>query len=214
MARAPKKTVDPAAEAKPAAKAPARRTAPKPAPVIIRNLRSVPVHLRLEGIGDKPYRIQLAPRGNQGDTATVPVACQGDTPFTHGVGVLFEVITQTEKNKLEVAYPATGYQTRTATEVIRPEDTTLATMPEWDGKGQAPYSEVKRDSRNRQIPETQGRTGDHVNMNVHNFPGSDAGLHSQLAAGGDAAEAAALAAKGVLPPGAFPQRVVVEKARG
>ena len=90
----------------------------------IRNLRRIPVHLRLSGQGEKPYRVQLERRGNPGDTAEIPVACQSDTAFQKGIGVLFEVITKAELAKL--TYEPQGY-TPPVVHVDRPADTTVGT---------------------------------------------------------------------------------------
>lgn len=187
---APRKVAAP--KATPAAKPAAKPRAPKAGPKIIRNLRNMPVHLRLGS--DPPYRIQLQPRGRQGDTASVPVALQEEYAFLRGVGTLFEVITQTEARKVE--YGPVGYVGRPDSATIyREEDTTIQTADNWDGKG-------------RRAPEDRNihRTG----QNLADVPGSDEGLHATIRAGQAEVESNAALPEGVR----FDRQVTVERVKG
>ena len=141
----------------------ARATRPKAGPKIIRNLRQMPVHFRL-GNNKDPYRVQLAPRGQQGDTESIPVALQVDYAFIRGVGSLFEIITVTEARALQ--YQPVGYLGRTdAPKVYTEADTVIQTADDWDGKGQ-------RAPEDRNV-----RTSGQVFADV---PGSDEALHETL----------------------------------
>lgn len=81
---------------------------PAPAPVsqedkvrIIRNLRGIPVHLRL-GSANDPYRVALEPRGEQNDIAEIPERLAQGTTFSQSYrSGLFEVITQAEREAVE-----------------------------------------------------------------------------------------------------------------
>jgi hypothetical protein len=82
-----------------ARKAPAKKTAAKkPAPrrtqaKYYRNLRQVPVGLRLE---ESDRKIQLAARGQRGDVAPLKKGEQNDPIYLGNVDMLFEVITKEE----------------------------------------------------------------------------------------------------------------------
>jgi hypothetical protein len=185
------------------AKPKAAARAPRKTAKAIRNLRGMTVHARLYGKTPKdPFRIALNPRGQHGDATIVPVELIEDPTFVSGVGVLFEVITQTEFNELAYSQRV-GYIERTdAPVIIRPEDTTVATAPDWDGKGRRPQDvAVQRTPQGRQASEREFSTG----MHTADVPGSDAALHQMLSAGNEA-----------LPDGAdiASRRVVVERVRG
>lgn len=210
MAEAKKTTTrTKAATTKPKSASTAKKAAPRPArpkAATIRNLRGTVVHARLYSKDpEKPFRIALSPRGQQGDTTTVPADLVSDYTFTQGVGVLWEIITAAEAREAE--YAPVGYLGREdAPQIIRPEDTTVASAPDWDGKGRLPQDrEVKRTSTGRQASEREAGTG----MNLADFPGSDSGLHSQLRAAQKAGESA-------MPPGVdvATRRVAVERVRG
>jgi len=115
--------------------------APRKTAKTIRNLRGTPVHLRLFGAGnEKPYRIQLAPRGTPGDVHTVPVGLIDSDTFTAGIDVLFEIITQTEARKIE--YGPQGYQGIEPAKIVRPSETVIKTVPDMDSKGKLPPREM------------------------------------------------------------------------
>lgn len=181
-----------------------RRTTPKPQAATIRNLRGLTVHARLYSQDpEKPFRIALSPRGQQGDTTTVPANLTSDYTFVDGVGKLWEIITAQEAREAE--YAPVGYLGREdAPQIIRPEDTTVMTAEDWDGKGRVPQQR-ERTSTGRQASEREAGTG----MHLADIPGSDSGLHAQLRAAQKAGESA-------LPPGVDLQsrRVVTERVRG
>lgn len=78
-------------------------------PRIIRNLRNVPVHMRLDAGRDKPYRVALEPRGTLGDVAQVPAICAEDTAFAESFRAnLFEIITSAER--ASISYDATPHE--------------------------------------------------------------------------------------------------------
>ena len=115
----------------------AKKTSTRKTPKTIRNLRGTVVHLRLFGTErEKPYRIELAPRGQVGDTHTVPVALQDDGTYHAGLGVLFEVITTTEARNLKYAPP--GQLQRDQAELMREQDNLIQKSADWDGRGRVP----------------------------------------------------------------------------
>jgi hypothetical protein len=76
-------------------------------PRTIRNLRSIPVHMRLDSGTDKPYRVALEPRGQKGDVAKVPARCTDDTAFSESFNAgLFEIITSAERASIDYSKPA------------------------------------------------------------------------------------------------------------
>lgn len=118
------------ASSKPKASTP---RAPKRTSKTIRNLRNCPVHLRLAGQGEKPYRVQLEARGRPGDIAEIPAACTEDTAFVRGVDVLFEIITKTEARNAK--YERTGYQAEDVRlERVDDNSVTVATIDATTGK--------------------------------------------------------------------------------
>lgn len=186
--------------------------APRKTAKYIRNLRGVPVHARLYSQNPKdPFRVALEPRGRQGDTTVVPVALIDDSTFLKGVGVLWEVITETEYKQIQ--YGPVGYLGRDdAPKVERPEDTTVMTADDWDGKGRRVPEErniqgrvIKRTESGRQ---TVDRLEHGTGMYIVDVPGSD----SALAAG--AIAAAEQGGSTALPEGVDLQsrRVVIERA--
>lgn len=135
-----------------------RTAAPRKTAKTIRNLRGTLVHLRLFGEGgDKPYRIELKPRGMYGDVHTVPANLIDNDTFVAGVDVLFEIITKTEANKIE--YAPQGYQGIEAAKIVRDSETVISRTPDVDTS-----------------PRGMGPT-------YLNTPGSDADLHAKLAEG-------------------------------
>lgn len=179
--------------AKQADPAPKRVTTPRKTEKIIRNLRKTAVHLRLFSKTPKdPYRIQLSPRGQNGDYTYVPVDLVDDPTLKKATGILVEVITQAEVNALEDEYLPGGYQGRTdAPTIIRPDDSTVMKAPDWDGKGRLP--------QDRAITQSQ-RTGTHT----IDVPGSDQALHAAIKAGQSAMPAEAV----------FDRRVSIERFKG
>lgn len=182
--------------------------APRKAAKIIRNLRGTVVHARLYSVSPKdPFRIELKPRGQMGDATVIPVALQDDPTFLQGLGVLFEEITQTEFKAIQAQYGPVGYLGRTdAPKIERPQDTTIMTADDWDGKGKRVPNE-RNIQRKGEPPRTDG-TG----MNLHDFAGSDEGLHAMLREGQKQTEQGSTA----LPEGVDLQsrRVQVERVRG
>lgn len=109
----------------------------KPQARVIRNLRNCPVHLRLQGPDtEKPYRVQLNPRGQFGDVTRIPAALTETYQFTSGVGTLFEIITQTEASA--IPYAPTGYIDQAEVTVVRTEEQVVSRRAEYDGKGRVP----------------------------------------------------------------------------
>jgi len=102
----------------------------------IRNLRGTPVHLRLFGAGnDKPYRIELKPRGQRGDFHTVPAKLTDDGTFVAGIDRLFEVIPTSEARKVVYADRRPGGP---KVEVIRHDENIVTRQTDWDGTGRQP----------------------------------------------------------------------------
>lgn len=181
----------------------------EPGAKIIRNLRSVPVHMRLQGTADKQFRVELKPRGaGVGDSETIPYACTLDPSFIrsyeHG---LFEIITRTEANA--VNYPLNGFRQKEV-RVIHTEDTVVAHKTfEQNEKGQLLDRSV----------EVQP-----VGPRVVNRPGSDRQLTAMLnespaalqemqnATGRKEVAPTKLVREGVMP--ALPERSVIEYTRG
>lgn len=177
--------------------------APRRTAKAIRNLRGTVVHARLYSKNPKdPFRIALNPRGQHGDATVVPVELIDDPTFLAGIDVLFEVIPQTEFKNLRYSQPV-GYQQRTdAPRVERPQDTTVTSAPDWDGKGRLPQDrEVTRVERGSDAPVREFGTG----MHTTDVPGSDHALHAQLKAGAEALPADVDLSS---------RRVVVERTRG
>lgn len=203
---APRKTSTTAKKAPAAAKKP---SPPRKGPKTIRNLRGTVVHARLYSQNQKdPFRIALNPRGQQGDTAVIPVALQDDGTYLQGVDVLWEVITQTEAKAIQ--YAPVGYLGREdAPQVIRPEDSTVATADDWDGTGRRIPQERNLQHKERGSEQTHGSTG----MNLADLPGADHALHATLREGQKAAEAMGQEAT---PEGVdvTSRRVVVERVKG
>jgi hypothetical protein len=202
MAAAKKQT---AAAKKASTTAKPRATAPRKSAKTIRNLRGTVVHARFYSVSPKdPYRLALNPRGQSGDTSVVPVALQDDPTFLAGIDVLWEIITATEAKALQGGYAPVGYLGRSdAPQIIRTEDTTITSAPDWDGKGRLPVDrEVKRTTQGKQLSE-RGEFG--TGMHTVDVPGSDAALHAGLKAGQEA-----------LPDGVdiSSRRVVVERVKG
>lgn len=212
---APRKTSTTKAPAKaPAKKAPAavsKPRAPRKGPKTIRNLRGTVVHARLLSQSQKdPFRIALNPRGKQGDTTVIPVVLQEDATYIQGIGVLWEIITETEARQIQ--YGPVGYLGRAdAPEVIRPEDTTVATADDWDGTGRRIPQDrnVQRKERGSDMPAREFGTG----MHTADVPGSDQALHAQLSAAQKAAESMGQEAT---PDGVdvSSRRVVIERVKG
>lgn len=140
-------------------KAPAR---PKKGPKIIRNLHAIGVHVRIENPErEKPFRVELKPRGTYGDIKSIPVGLQDSHEYRSGVGILFEVITETEARAIE--YPAVGYTPRLdAPILIREADTVIQRFRNVD-------AEIQQNPRR---PVNTGRVGENAGPNVVEMPGS------------------------------------------
>lgn len=207
---APRKTSTTAKKAPAAAKKP---SAPRKGPKTIRNLRGTVVHARLYSQNQKdPFRIALNPRGQQGDTAVIPVALQDDGTYIQGVGVLWEVITQTEAKAIQ--YSPVGYLGREdAPTIIRPEDTTVATADDWDGTGRRIPQDRNVQRKERGSEQTHADREFGTGMHTADVPGADHGLHAQLKAAQTAAEAMGQEAT---PEGVdvTSRKVVVERVKG
>lgn len=191
-----------------AAKAPAR---PRKGPKTIRNLRELVVHGRLYSKSQKdPFRIALNPRGQVGDITIIPTDLTDDPTFLKGIGVLWEVITQSEARELEATYAPVGYLGREdAPQIIRDADTTITSADNWDGTGRrAPVDrniKMKERGSEQQHSDREFGTG----MHTADVPGSDHALHAQLKAAQEAGTEA-------LPDGVdlASRRVVVERVKG
>lgn len=201
MATAKKTTTPRSAAAKPAetASKPKRAATPRKSAKTIRNLRGCVVHLRL-GSQKDPYRVELLPRGHNGDVQTVPASLTDDGTFVAGVDVLFEIITPAEAQALAQGYGPIGYLGRTdAPTIIHPDDATVMEAPDWDGKGRLP--------QDRQVKNNQA-TVTRANPTLADLPGSDTALHESLRREQRAGQSA-------MPPEAqFDRRVTVEHVQG
>jgi hypothetical protein len=132
----------------------------------IRNLRGTPVHLRLFGAGnDKPYRIELQPRGTSGDWHTVPASLTDDGTYVSGLGLLFEVIPTSEARAIQYQFAPVGLPPAT---VFRADENVVSREPEWDGTGQQP----------------QRRAG--AGPALADVLGSDAAMHESMREGNSA----------------------------
>jgi hypothetical protein len=201
-------------------KAPAKKAstprprAPRKTDATIRNLRGTAVHARLRSLTPKdPFRIELKPRGQQGDTTIVPVALQGDYTFVSGIGVLWEIITKAEAAAAQEFYAPVGYLGRNdSVTVIRPEDATILSAPDWDGKGRVPVQRQQQDPRDasrqqQRAAQEAANDGFGTGMHTQDVPGSDAALHAQI-------KRAQQAGSSAMPDGALTPRVTVERVRG
>lgn len=204
MAAAKKTTT---AKKAPAKTATAKPRAPRKTAATIRNLRGTTVHARLYSLDrEKPFRIALNPRGQSGDTTTVPVNLLDDDTFIKGTGVLWEIITATEAKQIAASAPQVGYLERAdAPVVIRPEDTTVMQAEDWDGKGRVPQQRQVKRIQGQEASEREYGTG----MHTIDVPGSDQGLHAQLQSAQKAGESA-------LPENVdlSSRRVAIERVRG
>lgn len=198
------------------AKAPAKRAStPRKTAKTIRNLRGTVVHLRLYSQSQKdPYRIELKPRGTQGDITTVPANLASDPTLTSAIGVLVEVITTAEANALRETYAPVGYLGRSdAPVVVRPEDTTVSTADDWDGTGRRAPVDRNLEIKERGSEQVQSDREFGTGMHTTDIPGADHGLHATLKAGQDAAQAMGSEAT---PEGVdvTSRRVVIERVKG
>ena len=157
---------------------------PRKTQVTIRNLRGTVVHMRLYSQNPKdPYRIELKPRGTQGDWTTVAAKYSDDPTLLQSVGVLVEVIPMTEAKALQATYGPVGYLGRTdAPQIIRPEDTTISTADNWDGKGTRPPQDRNFQMHERGSEMNQADRVAGTGMNLADVPGSDIGLHAGIRA--------------------------------
>lgn len=185
---------------KPAIKATTRRTTTRKTPVAkaaapepvqptaqwVRNLKNMPVHLRLRTIeSDRPFFLNLKPRGEVGDAERVPAAATEAREFVDAVyGGIIEIVTRTELD--QVYYPPVGYL-HTETQVVRPDARSLMATPDWDGHGRPPTPErrpqAERPIASRFTP--NGNTGVSVDL------GSVPGMEAQPKALGDKAKVSA-----------------------
>jgi hypothetical protein len=173
-------------------KTPAKPRATKPKAYYVRNIHNRVVHVRY-GKHKDPEQLNLNPRGTPGDIGIVDAQYANDGSFLAGIDTLYEVITETEANQAKQSYVLPTRQEKV--EVVTDADSTILTAPNWDGKG-----------RNNPLQQTRtfGATPAYADI-----PGSDTPLHNALRE-----EAKAQDPQSVLPPNAFPQKVVVEKASG
>lgn len=196
------RTVTKAKAAPKAAETPApRQRKPKEGPKTIRNLLSVPQHFRLQGSREKPYRIELKPRGVRGDTAGIPLDCQSDTAFISGLDRTFEIITDAELRDLAGQYPPVGYQGRQPlmpmadgslveqnVRVVRQQQNVVAkTVDPYAEKANAQASPAAQQALLAQQAAQQGRTGG-VGPHVANMPGSDHGMTAGMGGMGAASQ--------------------------
>jgi len=159
----------------------------------IRNLTNAHVHLRLRtDQNDKPYRIELKPRGFRGDWYTVPASLTGTGEFLSDEGRLFEVIPLSEAQSIE--YAMTG-DYREPVKLVREEETVVSRADNID--------EQIQDNPRGRSPVSNARVSG-ASPRVARVPGSDQQMGS---AAGDPGE-------GALPEGAFPQKVTTERVKG
>jgi len=117
----------------------------------VRNTRNCPVHLRLRDTNDQRYFVELQPRGIYGDVHRVPAALTDDHSLVTAINQgIVEIVTQAEVNKID--YGIIGYQGQNGVEITRPDDRTVITRDDWDGKGKSPQRAIlTQDSVNRPI---------------------------------------------------------------
>ena len=149
----------------------------------IRNLRGVPVHLRLQGHGDKSYRVELMPRNMAGDTKDIPAACTQDTTFIRSYDMgLFEIISKQEARFNAQQVPLNGYRSRELN-IIHPDEQTVAHYEiEQTGKGKSAQL-TKRDLQPAQVqqnPAQGANVYESVGPQVVSRPGSDPQLTAQF----------------------------------
>jgi hypothetical protein len=156
------------------------------------------VHVRY-GSHKEPEQLNLSSRATPGDIGIVDAQYANDGSFLAGIDTLYEVITETEANKIKQSYSLPKRQAREV-EVITEEDSNFLTAPDWDGKG-------------HNNPLQQTRTFG-ANPNFADVPGSDVPLHNALRENAKAQDTDANRKPSALPPNAFSQKVVVEKASG
>lgn len=107
----------------------------------VRNTRNCPVHLRLRDTNDQRYFVELQPRGLYGDVHRVPAALTDDHSLVIAINQgIVEIVTQAEVNKID--YGIIGYQGSNGVEITRPDDRTVTTGGDWDGKGKAPARHI------------------------------------------------------------------------
>ena len=146
----------------------------------VRNLRGTPVHIRCNTLGhDKPFRIELKPRGEQGDVKEIPISVVNESiEFSGSLGVLFEVIPRAEALELQQTYPAVGYQGGVPRSGVHLVGGELVDMPL--------KVEVSRESERdvARFVETDRGLRRSVGPNIVDMPGSDPALtamHQQAA---------------------------------
>ena len=91
-----------AAQQELAEEAPKKRKTPvgeRNGDVVVRNLHTRSVRVRI-GKETDPYRINLAPRGQKGDTMAVPASLRGDLNYKNNLGVAFQEISQEDADNL------------------------------------------------------------------------------------------------------------------
>lgn len=193
-------------------KAPAKARAPRKTAQAVRNLRGTVVHLRLYSQSPKdPYRIELKPRGINGDATTIPAKLVDDPTLVSALGVMVEPITQTEFKALQRTYGPVGYLGRDETVVVvSDKDNTVTTADNWDGTGRRAPQErnVQHHERGSEMNQSDREFG--TGMHVADVPGSDTALHADLKA-----QAAAMGGNAV-PEGVDLQsrKVTIEHVKG
>lgn len=119
-------------------------------PKLIRNLTSYNLNLRF-GSKKDPYHVPLSPRGQRGDVASIPAALKDHPEFASNQGVLFEIITLTQAEKVAEGYAAGG--------IIRPkgfENMTVTMERDQDNTVTVASIDISREGR---ITETNRRHG-------------------------------------------------------
>lgn len=93
----------------------------------IRNLRNHPVHLRFKQEGaDRPFFVELAPRGLNGDAEKIPAKLTQTRQFSEAVyNGLVEVITEREANEVQYAPVTYLGQQGVSHTLVRDEDTVV-----------------------------------------------------------------------------------------
>jgi hypothetical protein len=156
----------------------------------VRNITRAHVHLRLRNDqNDKPYRIELKPRGVPGDWDTVPAALTSSPDFIKGEGTMFEVIPAAEAKAIEYEQPWS--EDRSVT-LVRDEETVVSRSQNPDKAIQ----ENPRGANTRNVARVSGaapRRGTAPGSEGYESPGG----------GGSSA----------LPDGALEQRVTTERVK-
>lgn len=135
--------------------------------LIIRNLRNTPFHTRLYSEGhEKPYRLQLEPRGMPGDMKSLPSKFEENESLVSAYyqGII-EVISKAEAQEILGSYRGAGYSGRKIP-VVRPEDTQVTVASkQTNERGEVRLQRAESETTNSQrlqriADETQRQTAE------------------------------------------------------